>query len=230
MSKPPATRQKTEGKTSRRGHKKGENIKAARKPGTTLLKFGTDHYVEYNWEQPNNTSNVVGTFRGSFSAFDNYVLLTGEPSEPLSSFGNIPFQGIRLDDRWAGRVTSQFKGSELAFRWPAEFDTSGMLRATRIPLGDPCLIWVEKGELDIDGKPAKQDGCYYAWYRGLQLLCGAEGLEDLFSVRPSHEALRCKGLTFKREFMAAHPQSEANFGYIEAEDGGRELVSMKEGE
>ena len=86
---------------------------------------------------------------------------------------------------------------------------------------------MEKGQLDISGKPVRREGCFYAWYRGLQILCGDDGLENPFLVRPSFEKLMCKGLTFKREFASDYDRSDATFKYVVSEDGTQRLVALE---
>lgn len=196
---------------SRKGLKKGDKIDNPRAPNAALMLYNTDYYINYDWARDHDYHDTAPTFKGCYSIYDHFKLLTG-PTPRDFHIHQVPRHGVRLDDNWVGLVTGQFPNSVLADYWPAEFDTAGMQRATRVSLGSPCLIWICKGQKDIDGVAAPRSGCYYAWYRGLQLLCGKQGLDKgIFQVRPSHEELRCKGLAFKNGYPAPNKREEASF-------------------
>lgn len=55
-----------------------------------------------------------------------------------------------------------------------------------MPLGFSAKMWMKQGDRDRNGLPVIQDGWYYKWYRGLQILCGEERI-DKYEHRPSHE-------------------------------------------
>ena len=77
--------------------------------------------------------------------------------------------------------------------WPAEFDTAGMIRAERMPLGHAVKKYRSVGEVDGNGKELieGQEGYYYQWYLGLHQLCGKEGFDaKLYKIRPSFETPR----------------------------------------
>ena len=77
-----------------------------------------------------------------------------------------------------------------------------MVRACRVALGDPCLVWAQEGQLDINGKVVPADGCFYGWFGGLQLLCGDKEMQrrleqGRYTRRPCGEQLLCDGIAFK---------------------------------
>jgi hypothetical protein len=92
---------------------------------------------------------------------------------------------------------------ELHERYPAEFDSAGMIRATRVPLGHAYKKKMLVGDVDIDGKVVTEEAYYYMWWRGLHCMMGKEGLDaDLYQIRPSFEKFRCDGFGFKVDFKA----------------------------
>ena len=82
-----------------------------------------------------------------------------------------------------------------------EFDKNRMIRAQRYPLGIAAKVFRQKGDIDMNGKPAPKAGWYYLWYRGLQLLCGEEGKVQ-FMHRPSYEDKHGEIVTWKVENYA----------------------------
>ena len=86
----------------------------------------------------------------------------------------IPFPGIRLDDRTAAKALAGLKRKSLHSRWPTEFDTNGMIRATRITLGHVAKKLVEVGDTDGDGNAvgAGQEGRCYCGGGGLHWVMG----------------------------------------------------------
>ena len=58
-----------------------------------------------------------------------------------------------------------------------------MTRASRVPLGHAVKEWKSVGDKDIDGNTiAKgEEGFYYLWHRGLQMLGG----QELIGAEPS---------------------------------------------
>ena len=129
----------------------------------------------------------------------------------LENLYSIPAKGVRLDDLTAFRGLYGFpkkgkKGFPAQRRnecYPAEFDAKGTIHATRYPLGRCAKIYASVGEIDIDGNTIEEgeQGWYYAWYRGLHMLPGAEGAH-LYEIRPSFENFRCKDFSFKKKFKA----------------------------
>lgn len=118
---------------------------------------------------------------------------------------DIPVTGVRLDDLTISRVIELFKASILHKNWPADFDKNGMVRATRVPLGHAAKVWIEEGEQDVDGEvvEAGQAGFYYRWWRGIYCLVDEEGMaEEMYPVRPSHEAFWCPSFSFRRSYKA----------------------------
>ena len=144
--------------------------------------------------------------------YDDYLLYMN-PGQP--EIEEIPFPGIRLDDRTAARALDGLKRKSLHARWPTEFDTNGMIRATRIPLGHAAKNLVEVGDTDVDGNAveAGQEGWYYLWWGGIHCLMGKEGYDaGLYLIRPSHEDFICPGLGFKltRKAVVQLPSGDPN--------------------
>ena len=188
-------------KNPRKGLKKGEQVGNPTQPKDSHMQYRTERYEKYNWHSHQDLPMRAPRYAGSHAVYDDFKLLTGEPPAYFA-IEETPCNSVRLDDRWVGLVGEHFNQTVMKKKWPSEFDNAGMLRAVRVPLGDPCLVWVTQGQLDIDGNSAPRDGCYYGWYRGLELLCGNEGLEQgLYWIRPSFEQPKCKGIAFK----VSHP-------------------------
>lgn len=123
----------------------------------------------------------------------------------VTEAARFPAAGVRLDDLAASRALTQLRPRELFSRWPAVFDTAGMVRATRIPLGLAAKMWVEEGDVDLDGVAAgpQERGYYYKWWRGLHCLMGNEGYANgLYRVRPSFERFKCTEFGFKLDSRA----------------------------
>ena len=165
-------------------------------PTGTYLRFKT--YPLYNHINPNNTS-CFKEFKGDFSVYNEYVLYR---NKSLVDIHTIPKTGVRLDDLTASRVLGRFTAKQLHEYWPAEFDTKGMIRAVRVPLGDASKMYVHAGEIDADGKTAgsADEGWYYKWWGGIHMLCGEEGF-DTYMIRPCFEQLG-RGFSFKLSHRA----------------------------
>ena len=118
-----------------------------------------------------------------------------------------------------------FNNKKLSDNWPSEFDSNGMLRATRVPMGSACLIWVTKGHKDVDGYAADEDGLFYGWFKGLQVLYGDERFED-YRVRPSFEPLKCKTIGFKVSCPTEGGKDRADFETVEV-DGNTKIAFRK---
>jgi len=116
--------------------------------------------------------------------------------------------------------------------WPADLNKAGMIRATRVPLGNAAKVYVKEGEIDIDGKIVKKhdEGYFYKWWRGIHCLMGQEGLNaNLYLIRPSFEAFRCNGFTFKIGYRAVVQAPEGQDGHsIEVEKSATKGKSVKE--
>lgn len=185
-------------------NKAGRIIKPPRPLTAALKVFDTAHYRLYNPYDPspkNQGREATGKFT-KFDKFDHYTLYMN-PGYP--NMEEIPFPGIRLDDRTAAKALEGLRRKLLHARWPAEFDGKGMLRATRIPLGHAAKKLVEVGEIDVAGNAvqAGQEGWYYLWWGGIHCLMGKEGYDaGLYLIRPSHEDFICPGLGFKLSHKA----------------------------
>ncbi|KAI4185384.1 MAG: hypothetical protein LQ346_005915 [Caloplaca aetnensis] len=140
-----------------------------------------------------------------YKIYDHYLLFT-DITLTKHQIDTIPKTGVRLDDRTAALVLENVSNAAtLNESWPAEFDTRGMPRATRVPLGHAAKMWVTAGDVDVDGNVATEDdqGWYYKWWKGLQVLMGQEGNDaGLYLIRPSHEFDQCAGMGFKLSHRA----------------------------
>ena len=179
--------------------------KLPRVPTDRLKRYNTGHYVTYDPGNP-IVGPSAGPFRRgnrNFGKYDNYKLV----NDNTITLQQLPKSGVRLSDYWAAKVAvAGFSKKELAEHWPAEFDSDGMIKAERFPLGNAAKIWVKAGTFDVDGNavPPGQDGWYYLWYRGIHILMGDEGLEHYpYMIRTSFEAEKCQGLHFRASFPAA---------------------------
>ena len=117
---------------------------------------------------------------------------------------DVPQLPIRLDDRLCALVYEKFHESQLNTLWPSEFDSSGMVKITRAPLGYAAKHYYKAGDTDYDGnilQPGEQ-GWYYLWLGGLHCLMGKEGWDaGRYLKRPNHEK-RIRGFAFKKPYKA----------------------------
>ena len=169
------------------------------------LRFVDKHYTRYDFDKPQPPSSVDGPFK-KIEQFNAYHLYSRAKEDDVH---DIPKHGVRLDDLAVCRVITQFTAKQLTRTWNAEFDEKGMIRATRTPLGRAAKIYVTSGDQDTNGDIVNpgEEGYYYKWWRGLHMLCGAEGRE-MYLIRPSHETFRCRGWTFKKGYKAVIQQSD----------------------
>lgn len=174
-----------------------------RKPSAAMLKFSMTHYELYD---PKEFTDLlaVGPPHSIFSQYDGYKLFM-LPSVLIAD--DIPARGIRLDDMHIAIVLESggYSRRQLGIFWQGEFDKKGMTRASRVPLGHAAKEWKNVGDVDVDGNVLQEgeQGWYYLWHRGLQLLGGQECLDaGLYLQRPSFETDRCAGTTWKKEFRA----------------------------
>lgn len=191
---------KSKGKSSKKRVVTGTH----RKPSAAMLKFSMTRYELYD---PNNVAPLPDnpSPHSTFFQYDGYKLFM-VPSTLTTD--HIPHRGVRLDDMHVAIVLESGKYSrrQLGTFWQGEFDKKGMTRASRVPLGHAAKKWKNVGDVDIDGNVLQEgeEGWYYLWHRGLQLLGGQECLDDgLYLQRPSHETDRCAGTTWKKGFRAA---------------------------
>lgn len=66
--------------------------------------------------------------------------------------------------------------------------------------GHAAKRWVSAGDVDLDGNVATEadEGYYYLWWKGLQVLMGKEGHDaGMYMVRPSWELDQQTGFSFK---------------------------------
>lgn len=198
-----STKPGTPPKRSRVGLKKGESVGSPRPPTAHLSSYNTAKYNLYSSAAPNPGAPVTGTFR-TFGAYDDYALVSDRSIKRNNFAEMVPTEGVRLDDRLVGiALQTSSTAKQLSTNWPAEFDKAGMVRATRVPLGNACKVRVNMGDSDIDGNVCDSPGSYYGWWRGIHCLMGKEGADaGLYTIRPSHEAFKCEGMGWKFGFKA----------------------------
>jgi len=156
--------------------------------------YGTSKYQVYDSINPPNVERVLHPFV-KFGDYNDYSLYINPYLDDVS---DVPTSCVRLDDLTISRVIEKFNPRDLNKNWPADFDQAGMIRATRMSLGNAAKMWVQDGYVSVDGTRAEKthQGYYYKWWRGLHCLCGAEGIED-YLIRPSHEKFLVNGFAFK---------------------------------
>ncbi len=169
-------------------------------PSKHFQEFNDSLYGRYDHKKPNNPHTRIIKFR-KFSQSNHFKLFVKGES---IRWDKVPTIGLRLDDLTVARLL----GSERTQRYLnqnyiAEFDTKGMIRAERFPLGRAFKIEAQTGDKDIDGNEieAGEAGFYYGWWRGLHMLPGKEGAH-LYMTRPSGEDPRCDGFAFKKAYRA----------------------------
>lgn len=187
---------------------KGKQVTGeARVPSSKLRRYKTSFYYRYI----PGVSTPIEPVRGPFKAFyyyDHYLLFI---QDDLKTVEEVPTSGVRIDDLTISRIIQKFKTCELHRNWPADLDQRGMIRATRMPLGNAAKIWVNAGEADVNGNHLVigEEGYYYKWWRGLHCLMGKEGMDaGLYRIRPSHEKFLVDGFTWKKEFKAVIQEAE----------------------
>ena len=176
--------------------KKQQATEVPKDPTEATLRYDTAHYTLYdpilkNTGPPNNEK-----FR-SYAQYDRFTLYM---NPDVKNLDDVPCKGVRLDDLTAALVLDNFSRKTLHKNWPADFDSTGMIRGTRVPIGHAAKVWKNEGELDVIGDPVPVDGAgyYYMWWRGIHCLCGKEGLDaGVYKHRPPHEEFLCFGNDFK---------------------------------
>lgn len=133
----------------------------------------------------------------TFADYDEYTLFMLPAVQDIEQ---IPTRGVRLDDQHIAIVleSSEFSKKQLTTNWQGEFDKNGMTRASRVPLGHAAKAYKNVGDRDIDGKVLREgeEGWYYLWHRGLQMLGGQESLDaNIYRQRPSFEKDLYTGIT-----------------------------------
>ncbi|MCJ1477791.1 hypothetical protein MMC13_006464 [Lambiella insularis] len=128
--------------------------------------FHTDRYARY--PLPTNIMDTLasGTFilcpfkayPHFFEQFDHFRLFMDITVTKDDFDTKVPKRGVRLDDRSAGLALLVFSCGERHKFWPADFDTAGMLRSPRLPLGHAHKEWQNIGDKDIKGKPVECPG------------------------------------------------------------------------
>ena len=139
-------------------------------------KFNTTYYARYDTANPNNNRQWNGMKFGTtknYRAHDHYQLLN---ETNISHLKAIPHQ-VRLCDYAAGIVVLNCDRPKLHQRAPRDFDTKGMIRASRHPLGHAGKQYFDISAADRDGHVMQpgQGGWYYVLYKGIHPLVGKEG-------------------------------------------------------
>lgn len=176
----------------------------ARRPSTSMLKYSTTHYTLFD-PVTKLTGPPIKDVHHTFAQYDD-CLLVMVPS--LQDAKLIPVNGVRLDDMHVAIVLESglFSKKQLTANWQGEFDKKGMTRASRVPLGHAAKVYKTVGDTDIDGQTIGkgEEGYYYLWHRGLQMLGGQESINaGMYLQRPSFEKDRCTGTTWKKSHKAA---------------------------
>ncbi|MCJ1471979.1 hypothetical protein MMC13_000623 [Lambiella insularis] len=185
-------------------NKKGKPLANPRKPNGRQLPYDTQHYPLYDPDLQNFGPQVTERFKPKrdYSLYDQWSLFVWSLLNLMLTKANfesmIPPWGVRLDDEAAAFALDNYALTFLTERWPAEFDSNGIIRAGRVPLGGAYKIYVQAGEVDVDGILCTDPGWYYGWWRGIHCMMGDEGYQaDMYWVRPSHENFKCKGFGFR---------------------------------
>ncbi|KAL9011170.1 MAG: hypothetical protein Q9173_003964 [Seirophora scorigena] len=137
----------------------------------------------------------------NYNVFNEYLLYSDPTTTEADIHAKIPKRGVRLDDLTVALVLGVIDcPKSLNEWWPGEFDVNDMPKAERIPLGHAAKMWVSAGDVDSDGNVATEadEGYYYLWWKGLQVLMGQEGHDaGMYMVRPSWELDEQTGFSFK---------------------------------
>lgn len=182
---------------------------------STWSHFNTQHYTRYDAANPNAGALVEETTKGDFSIYDGYTLVIGENRVDDRLF--VPLHGVRVDDYTIFMLISKLPRAHLA-NWKADFDTKGMVKSRRYPLGVAAKEYCKVGRVDRNGKKVQKGkaGWYYLWYKGIHLLCGDEG-RDKYKIRPSFEDESDCVFEFDRNYRAVDPNPPASFGEAPAD-------------
>ena len=157
-------------------------------------RYSTSHYTLYDPKKGNVGPRASEPFL-KYAQYDKYTLYMNPAVKRVE---DIPTSGVRLDDMTIAFVLTLCTPDTLRANWPADFESHGWVRPTRMPLGQAAKFWKGVGEIDVDGNAVPEGGAgyYYKWWRGIHCLCGKEGEDDVYQ-RPCHERYRCPGVGFK---------------------------------
>ena len=135
-------------------------------------------------EPETNEKYIRGYSNRHMAMYDNYKLLRGTL---VNSALDVPSnKAIRVDDKCCGLLLASYRPKDLGKKWKSEFDKKGMLRAERMPLGDPLTADFSIGAIDCQGRTvqAGEEGEYYLHWRGIHPLIGERGERaGLYRVR-----------------------------------------------
>jgi len=174
-----------------------DSVQQPRLPSSAAKRdYDTFKYQVYDSINPPNVERVLHPFV-KFEDHNDYSLYINPYLDDVS---DVPTSCVRIDDLIISRTIEHFKPFILHQNWPADLDKASMIRATRMSLGNAVKVWVNAGDIDVEGNTVSQDqeGYYYRWWRGLHCLCGDEGLQaDVYRIRPSFEKFLTDDFSFK---------------------------------
>lgn len=168
------------------------------RPNIRQARYNTDRYVVYDVLAKNHGPAVSKSqdcpFK--FDIYDGFALVTNHRITTTECFHEalnnrvIPKEGVRLDDHLCKLAALSLDPDTRDRYFPAEFDGNGMIRASRIPLGQASKTWRQAGERDLHGHILREseEGFYWDWYAGIHPLMGREGYDQgWYLIRPSWE-------------------------------------------
>lgn len=155
-----------------------------RMPTFSERNYDSQHYIPYDYANPNPGPLSHQAFNSSYGIYDAYTLFS---SQYIQNGAQLPAgQGVRLDDYGCYLAARDTDVRALHRSFGSEFDRWQDIRGRRLPLGLAAKKWCDVGDVDMDGNTVKsgEQGWYYLWWRGIHLLCGEEGLEaGMYRVR-----------------------------------------------
>ncbi|KAI4182412.1 MAG: hypothetical protein LQ348_004854 [Seirophora lacunosa] len=161
--------------------KGGRILGEPKQPRKGLNKFKTSFNQLYDPALHRQT--VMNTPRAKFKSvrnynvFNEYLLYSDPTTTEADIHAKIPKRGVRLDDLTVALVLRAIDCPKSLNEW-----------------------WVSAGDVDLDGNVATEadEGYYYLWWKGLQVLMGKEGHDaGMYMVRPSWELDQQTGFSFK---------------------------------
>ena len=147
---------------------------------------------------PAHAEMVGGGYK--YDVFDHYRLVKHPNIQ--NSWHQVPRDLVRLDDNHCAHAIRTMPRRSLKI-FVADFDTRGMIPATRLPLGYAAKIYCNVGDRDIDGNLVQsgQEGWYYLWYKGIHCLKGAEGWDaEVAHALRTGEDLMTGHVSFAKEY------------------------------
>lgn len=161
--------------------------------------YNTEYYTKFDRNAPYDVERAKG-FK-PVSIYDPYHLCMDLSIEKAEDVPQLP---VRLDDRLCALVYENFHKFQLNYLWPSEFDSEGMVRASRVPLGNAAKHYYKAGDIDYDGNILQpgEEGWYYLWLGGVQCLMGKEGWDAGWYLKRPRGEKKIKGFAFKKSCKA----------------------------